>query len=96
MRLTNGPVEEMITMREDTKLFLKGNGTLPSPSQPVGANGISAEITHFSLNHACVGHFKHSSESSGTSQVCLWTRPFQLNAAVVPLPPARCPRLHCS
>lgn len=73
-RLTKGLVKGMIRMREDTKLFLKSNGTLPSLSQSVRVNGMAlAEITHFSLGHAPTGRFKTFRESPGIRQVHLWT-----------------------
>ena len=63
------------------KTLLGGSETLPSSSQPVGANSVTlAEITHFSLGHAPTGHLKCFLESPGISQVYLWTCLLHLSA----------------
>ena len=81
-RLTKGLVEGMIRMREDTTLFFKGNWVWPSPSQPVGTNGVTVvELTYFSLGHAPTGRFKCFPESPGMSKLSSW----RVNSISVPM-----------
>ena len=84
-------------MRANRKTFFKVCGTLTSPTQPVRANGVtSAEITHFPVGPTLAGHLKCFLEVPGISQVYLWTCPPHVSAAIVPLPPTRCPLSHYS